>query len=119
MKTTVPWEPLKEYQEILYQFYHGIAKISINRPHVHNAFTPLTVMELCEAMELSRQNPDIGVIILTGEGGKAFCSGGDQKVRGAGGYVGEDKVPRLNVLDLQKQIRSIPKPVVAMVAGCA
>lgn len=119
MKTTVPWEPLKEYQEILYQFYHGIAKISINRPHVHNAFTPLTVMELCEAMELSRQNPDIGVIILTGEGGKAFCSGGDQKVRGAGGYVGEDKVPRLNVLDLQKQIRSIPKPVVAMVAGWA
>lgn len=119
MKTTVPWQTLKNYQEILYQFYNGIAKISINRPHVHNAFTPLTVMELCEAMELSRQNPDIGVIILTGEGGKAFCSGGDQKVRGAGGYVGEDKVPRLNVLDLQKQIRSIPKPVVAMVAGWA
>lgn len=119
MKSTVPWETLKEYQEILYQFYHGIAKISINRPHVHNAFTPLTVAEMCEAMELSRQNPDIGVIILTGEGGYAFCSGGDQKVRGAGGYVGEDKVPRLNVLDLQKQIRSIPKPVVAMVAGWA
>lgn len=119
MKTTVPWQTLKEYEEILYQFYDGIAKISINRPHVHNAFTPQTVAEMSEAMELSRQNPDVGVIIITGEGGRAFCSGGDQKVRGVGGYVGTDKVPRLNVLDLQKQIRSIPKPVVAMVAGWA
>jgi naphthoate synthase len=119
MSEKVHWETLKEYEEILYQYYDGIAKISINRPHVHNAFTPLTVMEMSEAMELSRQNPDVGVIIITGEGGKAFCSGGDQKVRGVGGYVGEDKVPRLNVLDLQRQIRTSPKPVIAMVAGWA
>jgi len=119
MPENIQWETLKEYEEILYQFYEGIAKISINRPEVHNAFTPLTVREMSEAMELSRQNPDIGVIILTGEGGKAFCSGGDQRVRGVGGYVGEDQVPRLNVLDLQKQIRSCPKPVIAMVAGWA
>lgn len=115
----VQWETLKEYKEILFQYYQGIAKISINRPHVHNAFTPLTVKEMIEAMELARQNDQVGVIILTGEGGKAFCSGGDQSVRGDGGYIGEDHVPRLNVLDLQKQIRSIPKPVVAMVAGWA
>jgi len=103
----------------LYQYHDGIAKISINRPEVHNAFTPLTVKEMSEAMELSRQDTRIGVIILTGEGGKAFCSGGDQRVRGVGGYVGEDQVPRLNVLDLQRQIRSCPKPVIAMVAGWA
>ena len=119
MNSTVRWETLQEYQEILYQFHQGIAKISINRPEVRNAFTPLTVMEMCEAMELSRQNPDIDVIIFTGEGGEAFCSGGDQRVRGVGGYIGQDKVPRLNVLDLQKQIRSCPKVVIAMVAGWA
>ena len=119
MKSKVPWETIKEYEEILYQYYDGIAKISINRPEVHNAFTPLTVMEMSEAMELSRQDPRVGVIILTGEGGKAFCSGGDQRVRGVGGYVGTDQVPRLNVLDLQRQIRSCPKPVIAMVAGWA
>jgi naphthoate synthase len=119
VETAISWSTLKEYKEILYQFFDGIAKISINRPEVHNAFTPLTIMEMCEAMELSRQNPDIGIIIFTGEGGKAFCSGGDQRVRGVGGYVGEDSVPRLNVLDLQKQIRSCPKPVIAMVAGWA
>jgi naphthoate synthase len=117
MNSKYAWETLKEYDEILFQFYKGIAKISINRPHKHNAFTPKTVSEMCEAMELARQNPKVGVVILTGEGGKAFCSGGDQSVRGHGGYVGDDEVPRLNVLDLQKQIRSIPKPVVAMVAG--
>lgn len=115
----VRWETIKEYREILFQYYEGIAKISINRPHKHNAFTPLTVKEMSEAMELARQDDRVGVVILTGEGGKAFCSGGDQSVRGHGGYIGEDKVPRLNVLDLQKQIRSIPKPVVAMVAGWA
>lgn len=120
----LPWETIKEYKEILFQYYApdddgGIAKISINRPEVHNAFTPLTVTELCEAMDLAREDPRIGVIILTGEGGRAFCSGGDQRVRGHGGYVGEDKVPRLNVLELQKKIRSIPKPVIAMVAGWA
>ena len=119
MKSNFPWETIKEYKEILFQQYHGIAKISINRPHKHNAFTPLTVQEMSEAMEMARQDTKIGVIILTGEGGKAFCSGGDQSVRGDGGYVGEDQVPRLNVLDFQKQIRSIPKPVVAMVAGWA
>ena len=119
MQTTTPWEPIKAYQEILFSYYDGVAKISINRPEVHNAFTPLTVQEMSEAMELARQDARVGVIILTGEGGRAFCSGGDQRVRGHGGYVGTDNVPRLNVLDLQKQIRSIPKPVVAMVAGWA
>ncbi|MEY4539583.1 MAG: 1,4-dihydroxy-2-naphthoyl-CoA synthase [Bacteroidota bacterium] len=113
------WETIKEYKEILFSYQEGIAKISINRPHVHNAFTPLTVKEMIDAMNICRDDERIGVIILTGEGGKAFCSGGDQSVRGHGGYVGEDTVPRLNVLDLQKQIRSIPKPVIAMVAGWA
>ncbi len=119
MKSSFDWQPLKEYREILYQFYDGIAKISINRPEVHNAFTPETIMEMSDAMELARQNPDVDVIIITGEGGQAFCSGGDQRVRGIGGYVGEDKVPRLNVLGLQRQIRSCPKAVIAMVAGWA
>ncbi|MDF5689679.1 1,4-dihydroxy-2-naphthoyl-CoA synthase [Aquirufa aurantiipilula] len=119
MTSTFPWKTIKEYEEILFQQYNGIAKISINRPHKHNAFTPKTVQEMSEAMELARQDTAIGVIILTGEGGKAFCSGGDQSVRGDGGYVGQDLVPRLNVLDLQRQIRTIPKPVIAMVAGWA
>lgn len=119
MISNFPWKQIKEYKEILFQQYNGIAKISINRPHKHNAFTPLTVQEMSEAMEFVRQDTSIGVIILTGEGGKAFCSGGDQSVRGDGGYVGEDYVPRLNVLDLQRQIRTIPKPVIAMVAGWA
>jgi naphthoate synthase len=119
MISNFPWKPIREYKEILFKQYNGIAKISINRPHKHNAFTPLTVQEMSEAMELARQDTSIGVIILTGEGGKAFCSGGDQSVRGDGGYVGEDYVPRLNVLDLQRQIRTIPKPVIAMVAGWA
>src|ERR1700758_3787612 len=113
------WTPVKEYNEILFTFHEGIAKISINRPEKHNAFTPLTVAEMIDAMNICRDRTDIEVIILTGEGGKAFCSGGDQSVRGHGGYVGEDAVPRLNVLDLQKQIRSIPKAVIAMVAGWA
>ena len=119
MTSNYPWETIKEYQEILFTYYDGIAKISINRPHKRNAFTPLTVKEMSEAMELARQDERVGVVILTGEGGEAFCSGGDQSVRGHGGYVGEDQVPRLNVLDLQMQIRRIPKPVVAMVAGYA
>jgi naphthoate synthase len=118
-KEVVRWEPIKEYKEILFSLYNGIAKISINRPEKHNAFTPLTVQEMIDAMNICRDRTDIDVIILTGEGGKAFCSGGDQSVRGHGGYVGEDMVPRLNVLDLQKQIRSIPKAVIAMVAGWA
>lgn len=119
MESKLTWNTLKEYKEILFQFHEGIAKISINRPQVHNAFTPRTVSEMIDAMNICRDNPDIGVIILTGEGGKAFCSGGDQSVRGHGGYIGEDTVPRLNVLDLQMQIRRIPKPVIAMVAGWA
>jgi naphthoate synthase len=113
------WKTIKEYQEILFTNYNGIARISINRPQVHNAFTPLTVQEMIDAMNLCRESTDINVVVLTGEGGKAFCSGGDQSVRGHGGYVGTDTVPRLNVLDLQKQIRSIPKPVIAAVAGWA
>lgn len=117
MNTQFEWKPIKEYDDILFGYYKGIARISINRPHVHNAFTPLTVKEMINAMEYCRESADIDVVILTGEGGKAFCSGGDQSVRGHGGYVGEDEVPRLNVLDLQKLIRSIPKPVIAMVAG--
>ncbi|WP_400190205.1 1,4-dihydroxy-2-naphthoyl-CoA synthase [Hymenobacter sp. B81] len=119
MSQQVTWTPIKEFKEILFSEHEGIAKISINRPQVHNAFTPLTVQEMIEAMDICRNRTDIGVIILTGEGGKAFCSGGDQSVRGHGGYVGQDTIPRLNVLDLQKQIRSIPKPVIAMVAGWA
>lgn len=119
MTSTYNWKTIKEYKEILFSEFEGIAKISINRPHVHNAFTPLTVTEMIDAMNICKDRTDLGVIILTGEGGKAFCSGGDQKVRGDGGYVGGDGVPRLNVLDLQRQIRSIPKPVVAMVAGWA
>ncbi len=119
MKLKYDWKPIKEYKEILFHKYEGIARISINRPEVHNAFTPLTVNEMIDAMYLCREDAEIGVVILTGEGGKAFCSGGDQSVRGHGGYVGTDTVPRLNVLDLQKLIRSIPKPVIAAVAGWA
>jgi naphthoate synthase len=113
------WKKIKDYQEIKFDFFEGIAKITINRAHKRNAFTPLTVTEMIDAMHECRENPDIEVIILTGEGDKAFCSGGDQSVRGHGGYVGTDKIPRLNVLDLQKMIRSIPKVVIAMVNGYA
>ena len=119
MESTFNWEEIKKYKEIRYSYFEGIGKISINRPEKHNAFTPLTVSEMIDAIQLARDDERIGVIILTGEGGKAFCSGGDQSVRGTGGYVGEDRVPRLNVLDFQKLIRSIPKPVIAMVAGWA
>ena len=113
------WIPGKKYKEILFTKHEGIGRISINRPEVHNAFTPLTIQEMMDAMHLCREDQDIQVIVITGEGGKAFCSGGDQSVRGSGGYVGGDAVPRLNVLDLQKMIRSIPKVVIAAVAGWA
>ncbi len=113
------WKQVKQYNEILFHKFEGIARISINRPEVHNAFTPLTIQEILDAMNICREDMEVGVIILTGEGGKAFCSGGDQSVRGHGGYVGIDTVPRLNVLDLQKVIRSISKPVIAAVAGWA
>jgi len=119
MNYKFPWQPVIQYKEILFHKFEGIARISINRPDVHNAFTPLTVNEMIDAMNICREDKEIGVIILTGEGGNAFCSGGDQSVRGHGGYIGEDTTPRLNVLDLQKIIRSIPKPVIAAVAGWA
>ena len=114
----------EKFTDIRYQMGDGIAKITINRPELHNAFRPQTIIELIEAFSLARDNEDIGVIILTGEGDKAFCSGGDISVRGDDGYLGDDKlskkgIGRLNVLDLQVQIRRTPKPVVAMVAGWA
>lgn len=123
--TDTPWIAGKEYREIIYETFDGIAKITINRPERRNAFTPLTVNEMYDAFTIARDDPSIGVIILTGanHGGRhedeAFCSGGDQKIRGNGGYVGEDSIPRLNVLDLQRLIRVVPKPVIAMVNGYA
>lgn len=116
---TRQWETLRTYEDIKYEQFSGIAKITINRPEVRNAFRPKTVTELIDAFSRARDDANIGVIVLTGEGEKAFCSGGDQSVRGHGGYVGDDEIPRLNVLDLQRLIRVIPKPVVAMVAGFA
>lgn len=117
---TKTWTNLKTYQDILFEKTDdGIAKVTINRPHVRNAFRPETVIEMQEAFEICRNDSNIGVVILTGSGTDAFCSGGDQKIRGDEGYVGLDGIPRLNVLDLQKQIRSLPKPVIAMVAGYA
>jgi naphthoate synthase len=113
------WQPIKEFKEIKFEFFEGIAKITINRPRYYNAFTPKTVMEMIEAIDISKERQDISVVILTGEGDKAFCSGGDQNVKGKGGYIGEDGVPRLNVLELHKKIRSLPKPVIAMVNGYA
>jgi naphthoate synthase len=113
------WETIKEYDEIKFEFFEGIAKITINRPRYYNAFTPKTNMEMIEAVDICRERQDISVVVLTGEGDKAFCSGGDQNVKGIGGYIGEDGVPRLNVLDLHKKIRSLPKPVIAMVNGYA
>lgn len=112
------WHKAGEFTDIAYEkCSDGIAKITINRPQVHNAFRPQTVMEMSRALNDARNDANVGVIILTGMGEKAFCSGGDQKVRGTGGYVGDDGTPRLNVLDLQREIRTCPKPVVAMVAG--
>ncbi|WP_075882842.1 1,4-dihydroxy-2-naphthoyl-CoA synthase [Candidatus Protochlamydia sp. W-9] len=120
MLTTVSWEKIKTYQDIrLEKTEDGIAKITINRPEVRNAFRPETIQEMQEAFDICRNDSTIGVIILTGEGPHAFCSGGDQRVRSEEGYIGQDGVPRLNVLDLQKQIRSLPKPIIAMVAGYA
>ena len=113
------WKTIKEYQDILFDFYNGIAKITINRPRYRNAFTPTTTSEISDALLICRECQDINVVVLTGAGDKAFCSGGDMNVKGHGGYVGTDGVPRLNVLDVQKQIRSIPKPVIAMVNGYA
>lgn len=118
------WLKAKEYQDIIYEKMDGIAKITINRPEKRNAFRPETVSELYDAFNDAREDINIGVILLTGKGpakdGKyAFCSGGDQSIRGDKGYIGKDGIPRLNILDVQKQIRSIPKPVIALVAGYA
>lgn len=113
------WTTIKGYEDILFDFCDGVAKITINRPRVYNAFRPKTNFEMLDAMAVCRERPDIKVIILTGAGDKAFCSGGDQHYKGTGGYIDSDGVPRLNVLDLHKAIRSIPKPVIAMVNGYA
>lgn len=114
------WTSIKSFTDIkLEKTSDGIAKITINRPEVRNAFRPLTVKEMLEAFDIVHEDRDVGVIILCGEGPLAFCSGGDQKVRGEAGYVGDDGVPRLNILDVQRKIRTLPKPVVAMVAGYA
>jgi len=118
---TVEWKSIREYTDIRYERAadEGIAKITINRPEVRNAFRPQTVAELIDAFNHVRDDMTTGVVLLTGEGDLAFCSGGDQRVRGHGGYVGEDAIPRLNILDVQKQIRYLPKPVIAVVAGYA
>ena len=116
---TVEWQKIRDYTDILFEKAEGIGKITINRPEVHNAFRPQTLNEMIEAFNICREDPEIGVVILTGAGEKAFCSGGDQRVRGEGGYVGDDGVARLNALDLQKDIKYLPKPVIAMVAGYA
>src|SRR5918992_393890 len=113
------WERAEDYEDIVYESTEGIAKITINRPEVRNAFRPTTLFELSRGFEVARDDPTIGVVILTGAGDKAFCSGGDQRVRGNDGYRDEHGVGRLNVLDLQVQIRRLPKPVIAMVAGYA
>lgn len=127
------WNKIKDFKEILFEEYNGIAKITINRPRYRNAFTPLTVSEISQAFSYCKEAQDICVVVLTGANSprkegqsdeeylrtQAFCSGGDMNVKGKGGYVGNDGVPRLNVLDVQKQIRSLPKPVIAMVNGFA
>ena len=113
------WQPAGEYSDIRYETAEGIAKITICRPEVRNAFRPTTLFEMRDAFEVARDDPETGVIVLNGEGPEAFCSGGDQRIRGDDGYVDPKGIGRLNVLDLQIQIRRCPKPVVAMVAGYA
>jgi naphthoate synthase len=121
IRTALAWKPAAdaEYSDIRYEVAEGIAKLTICRPEVRNAFRPRTLFELQDAFERARNDPAVGVIVLTGEGAEAFCSGGDQRIRGDDGYVDDEGVGRLNVLDLQIQIRRLPKPVVAMVAGYA
>lgn len=116
---TTEWETVTNYSDIKYHKTEGIAKITINRPHKHNAFRPLTVKEMIDALENARNDSQIGVIILTGEGKNAFCSGGDQSIRGKSGYSDNLGVESLNVLDFQRLIRTCPKPIVAMVSGYA
>ncbi|MFD6099117.1 1,4-dihydroxy-2-naphthoyl-CoA synthase [Nocardiopsis flavescens] len=122
MSSVIEWQRSGEYSDIIYETAEGIAKITINRPERHNAFRPQTLFELQQAFNIARDDSEVGVIIFTGAGDQAFCSGGDQKIRGDDGYIGDDAVARqgigrLNVLDLQVQIRRLPKPVICMVAG--
>ena len=113
------WKKISDFQEIIFEEYNGIAKITINRPRYRNAFTPKTTWELSQAFAMCREMANINVVLLTGAGDKAFCAGGDMNVKGRGGYVDEQGVPRLSVLDVQMQIRRLPKPVIAMVNGYA
>ena len=113
------WKTISEYEDILFDYYNGIARITINRERYRNAFTPTTTSEMSDALRVCREDTDICVVVITGAGDKAFCSGGDQNAKGYGGYIGKDGVPRLNILDVQKQIRSLPKPVIAAVNGYA
>lgn len=117
--STRAWETIKDYEDIRFEFFDGIGKITINRPQVYNAFRPETNMDILDAFDICRERQDIYVVVITGEGDKAFCSGGDQNVKGIGGYVGGDGVARLNVLDIHRRIRELPKPVIAMVNGYA
>ncbi len=117
--TRPDWKLVKSYDDIRFEQAEGIARITICRPEVRNAFRPKTLFELIDAFSRAREDQQIGVVLFTGEGSEAFCSGGDQKVRGDAGYVGDDGVPRLNALDLQRVIRTLPKPVIALVAGYA
>ena len=113
------WKEILPFEEIIFEYYNGIAKITINRPRYRNAFTPLTVSEMSKSFNYCREDAKIRVVLLTGAGDMAFCAGGDMNYKGRGGYVGQDDVPRLNVLEVQKQIRTLPKPVIAMVNGFA
>ena len=115
MPTQREWTTIREYDDILFDYYNGIARITINRERYRNAFTPTTTAEMSDALRICREEADIDVIVITGAGDKAFCSGGDQNVKGRGGYIGKDGVPRLSVLDVQKQIRRIPKLVLHVV----
>ncbi len=113
------WVTIKKYEDILFDYFEGIGRITINRPEVYNAFRPETAKEIYESLEICRERPDISVVVLTGAGEKAFCSGGDINYKGEGGYVGDDGVPRLNILDVHRLMRHIPKPVIAAVNGFA
>lgn len=113
------WTIIREYEDIIFDFFNGIARITINRERYRNAFTPTTTAEMSDALTICRNEADIDIVVITGAGNKAFCSGGDQNVKGKGGYIDKDGTPRLSVLDVQKQIRSIPKPVIAAVNGFA
>ena len=119
IRTALDWQTRQSYSDIRYEFAEGIARITINRPQKRNAFRPETIKQLIDAFHRAQYDSEVGAIILTGEGPDAFCSGGDQSVRGAEGYIDEGGMPHLNVLDLQIQIRRLPKPVIAMVAGYA